>query len=263
VPSLPSLEVDAVASKLVTDRQNSARAVADAANTHAGEAAARVGKVLEAYLQSGEKMPDMSLVIRLLGRMIAAKNGALVAADAAHERELADDDAPRRARDTATERVRRVLVDLRAALETACGTSSLPRLQLAESVPSDPSVLATYGRTALDALRDESIKLPAQRTRGLKIDRKAFVEELAAELPLLEKALAAVAREVREAEETLRAKRDAMEDNDRTFSRGAAWLSATFALAALDEYASLVRPSGRRPGETVDSERDDGTHGAR
>ncbi|UQA58114.1 hypothetical protein [Polyangium aurulentum] len=248
-----------MASKLVTDRQKSARAVVAAADTHAPEAQARVSKLLQTYLEPGETMPDLALASRLVGRLIAARSEALVSADVEHERELADDDPPRKARDTATETVRRVLVDLRAALETACGMSALPRLHLSEPVPSDPSVLATYGRTVLDALRDEDIKLPAQRTRGLMIDRKAFAEELATELPTLEKALAHVAREAREAEATLRAKRDAMEANDRAFSRGAAWLSATFALAGLDEHASRVRPSGRRPGETTEAEAQENT----
>ncbi len=106
----------------------------------------------------------------------------------------------------------------------------------------------------LDALVDESVRLPAARRRGLSLDRQAFAEELELELPLLEKALAAVAREAREAEATLRQKRVAMETNDRAFSRGAAVLSSTFALAALDDLAGRVRPSVRQPGETNESE---------
>jgi hypothetical protein len=214
----------------------------------------RIGKLLDPYCRPGEKVPDVAFFVRLVGRMIAAQNEALVRADDEHERELADDDEPRRARDQATERLRGVLVDLRAALETACGLAALPRLSLGEAVPSDPSVLATYGRAVLDALRDDAIKLPAQRTRGLMVDRKAFAEELAAELPPLERALATVAREMREADATLRAKRVAMEANDRAFNRGAAWLSSTFSLAGLDEHAASVRPSGRRSGETTAAE---------
>ena len=87
----------------------------------------------------------VGLLLRLVGRLIATENEALVRADAAHERELADDAAPRKARDEAVEKVRRILVDLRAAVETTCGMAGLPRLHLLEAVPTDPSVLATIG----------------------------------------------------------------------------------------------------------------------
>jgi len=243
-----------MASKAVTDRQKSARSVTAAAHTHANEVGSRVTAILSPHLRPDEEMPDVSLLLRLVGRLIATENEALVRADAAHERELADDAAPRRARDEAVEKVRRILVDLRAAVETTCGMSGLPRIHLAEAVPTDPSVLATIGRTVLDALKDESVRFPAARRRGLSLDRSAFAEELELELPPLEKALAAVAREAREAEATLRQKRAAMEANDRAFSRGAAVLSATFALAELDELAKRVKPSARHPGETNDSE---------
>ncbi len=243
-----------MASKGVTDRQKSARSVAAAAHTHASEVSIRVAELLSPHLRPDEQMPDIALAIRLVGRLIAAENETLVRADAAHERELADDAAPRKARDEGTEKVRRILVDLRAAVETTCGLSGLPRLHLAEAVPTDSSVLATIGRAVWDALRDESVRLPAPRRRGLSLDRLAFAEELAAELPLLEKALGAVAREMREAEATLRQKRAAMEANDRAFSRGAAFLSATFALGGLDDLAGSLKPSSRQPGETRDFE---------
>lgn len=243
-----------MASKAVTDRQKSARAVAAAAHTHANEVAVRVAELLSPHLRPDEEMPDVSLFLRLVGRLIATENEALVRADAAHERELADDAAPRKARDEAVEKVRRILVDLRAAVETTCGMAGLPRLHLLEAVPTDPSVLATIGRSVLDALRDESVRLPAARRRGLSLDREAFAEELELELPPLEKALAAVAREAREAEATLRQKRAAMEANDRAFSRGAAVLSSTFALAGLEELAGKLKPSQRQPGETNEFE---------
>jgi len=243
-----------MASKAVTDRQKSARSVTAAAHTHANEVAGRIAELLSPHLRPDEDMPDVGLLLRLVGRLIATENEALVRADAAHERELADDAAPRKARDEAVEKVRRILVDLRAAVETTCGMAGLPRLHLLEAVPTDPSVLATIGRSVLDALRDESVRLPAARRRGLTLDREAFAEELELELPPLDKALAAVAREAREAEATLRQKRVAMEANDRAFSRGAAVLSSSFALAGLEDLAGRLRPSSRQPGETNEFE---------
>jgi hypothetical protein len=182
--------------------------------------------------------------------MIASENDALNRADAAHEVELADDTEPRKLRDDAADKLRRILSDLRTAIETTHGAVALPRLHLTDNISQDPSALAMLARSVLVHLRDDSVKLPAARRRGLSLDREAFAEELATELPVLDKALAAVAREAREAEVTLRAKRLAMEANDRAFARGAEFLSATFVLAGLDELAGKTKPSQAYPGQT-------------
>jgi len=243
-----------MASKIVLDRQHASRAVASAAYTYSADAASRVKETLSRYAKPGEQVPDIQLLVRLVGRMIASENEALARADAAHETELADDTEPRKLRDDSAEKVRRILADLRMAVETACGTAGLPRLLLAEAIPHDPLALAVLARSVLAHLRDESIKLPAPRRRGLSLDRSAFAEELAADLPTLDNALAAVAREAREAEVTLRAKRLALETNDRAFGRGAAFLSATFALAGIDDVATKIKPSASQPGQTCEAE---------
>src|SRR5262249_45329557 len=152
------------------------------------------------YLRKDEKMPDVALVSRLVGRWIEATNHALVVADDAHTKELADDAAPREARDTSVEKVREVLLDLRAAADTAYGAAGLRKLALAEAVATDPAAVAAQARQARDALADDEVKLPKPRRAGIKLDRAAFAAELDAELPPLKKALDAVAREAREAE---------------------------------------------------------------
>jgi len=245
-----------MASKAAINRQRAARIVASTAYTYSADAASRVKETLSRYAKPGEQVPDIQLLVRLVGRMIASENEALGRADAAHEVELADDTEPRKLRDETAEKVRRNLNDLRTAIETTYGGVGLPRLQLNENIPQDSSALAILARSVLVNLRDESIKLPAARRRGLSLDREAFAEELAADLPLLDKALAAVAREAREAEATLRARRLAMDANDRAFTRGATFLSATFTLAGLDELADKVKPSLSQPGQTHEADLD-------
>ncbi|HRI69846.1 MAG TPA: hypothetical protein PK156_36705 [Polyangium sp.] len=239
-----------MASKAVVDRQRAARTIASAAYTYSADAATRVKETLSRYAKPGEQVPDIQLLLRLVGRMVASENEALNRADLAHEAELADDTEPRKLRDDAAENIRRILSDLRTALETTHGAVALSRVHLMDNVPTDPSALAMLARTVLTQLRDDTVKFSAPRRRGLSVDRTAFAEELATELPVLDKALAAVAREAREAEVTLRARRLAMEANDRAFSRGAAFLSATFVLAGLDELAGKTKPSTGHPGQT-------------
>lgn len=238
-----------MASKQVTDREKSARAVSAAAETHAKEIGAGLASALKPYLEKGETMPDVTLLARLLGRGIEARAKALVLADAAHEKELGDDAQPREDRDSAAETVRQVLVDLRAAAEATHGTAGLRMLGLAGAVPVDPSVLKTTADTVSGALRDEAVKLPKAR-KGMKLDRQSFADELGESLPRLGKALRDVAREAREAEATLAAKTGAMEANDAGFSRAAGAIATLAAAAGLDDLAAKVRPSGRNPGRT-------------
>jgi hypothetical protein len=147
-----------------------------------------------------------------------------------------------------------LLVDARAAVEATYGAKGLTLLGLGQAVPVDPSVLATTAAAVVKALRDGGIKLPKPKRAGLKLDRGDFADEIDAELPALQKALATVAKEDREKEATQRAKNTAMERNDTTFSRGAGWLAASCLLAGLDDIAGKVRPSGRRPGRTASTD---------
>jgi hypothetical protein len=236
-------------SKLVTDRQKSARAVAAAASTHGATVGEALRGLLAPHLQDGEQMPDAGLLCLLVGRLLLSQNEKLVAADGAHEAELSDDTAPREAREQAAFRVRQVLVDLRATVAAVHGSAGLKQLGLTGATPVDPSVLAVEGATVLKNLEDTTLSLPAPR-RGTSLDRQAFADELREHLLPLQSALAAVAREAREAETTLAAKQAAMVANDRAFSLGAAWLTATFSLAGREDLATRVRPSVRQPGQT-------------
>lgn len=238
-------------SKQVTDREKSARAVEAAARTHAAQIAAGFTRELTPHLEAGETLPDVGLLARLIGRKILADNAALLAADRAHELELADDAEPREDRDEAAAKVRSVLVDLRTAIESSYGARGLTLLGLGDAVSVDPSVLATAGGNAQKALKDPEIKLPKPKRAGLKIDQVAFADELAAELPMLQKALAKVATEDREKEATQRAKNEAMAKSDATFTSGASFLAVSCQVAGLSDIAAKVRPSGRRPGRVA------------
>ncbi len=238
-------------SKQVNDREKSNRAVVAAAQSHGHEIGKAVATTLTPYLEKNESMPDVELLVRLIGRALRSSGVALANADAAHAAELGDDTTPREQRDAAAESIRSVLVDLRDAVATAYGAAGLRKLGLAEVVPVDPTALATKAHSVREALLSNDVKLPAPRRAALKIDRKGFATELGADLPALETALETVAREQREAAVTQAAKNDAMATHDKSFSRYAGLIAALAASGGLDALAGTIRPSVRRPGKTA------------
>jgi hypothetical protein len=243
-----------MASKLVTDREKATRVIVAAADTHAVEIAAGVEEVLRPYLREGETMPDVALLATLVGRWQTGTNQELLVADEAHEIELGDDLEPRQARDMAGEAVRQVLIDVRSTVETSYGEVGLRRLRLDGAIPTDPSVVATTARRVAAILEDPAIEMPPPRRRSLGVDRAAVAADIREALPVLDQALAAVARETREAERTLAGKRKALERSDRATVRGGGWLAATCALAGRDDLAAKVRPTVVRRSPTTDEE---------
>lgn len=235
-------------SKKVTDRQKSSLSVVSTFETHADRIGEELASALGPHCAKGEKVPDGALLVRLLAKVLASRSERLVKADQEHEAELADDAEPRNARDTAASSVRETLVDLRAAVESSHGPGGLTKLGLSSAIPSDPRVLATLGANVQTSL--EKVALGKPRRPGLELQPKVFAKELASRLPVLEAALTAVEREVREAQVTLAAKNEALEQSDKTFLRSAALVEALARFVGLIDVADRIRPSSRKPGRT-------------
>ena len=241
-------------SKQVINSDKSARAVVQAANTHASAIMAGIRPDLEPHLKKGEAMPDIELLIQLFARKLSADLEDLVKADRAHEKELADDAAPREARDAAAQKVRELLVDLRASVDSAFGLPGLKVLGLTSVTPSDPAGLQAQGDAVKEALLDPERKIGKPRRAGLSFNRKAFADELSPVLKELHDAIRLVRTEDREREATQLAKDKAFARYKETFTRYA-WVIETFAEAArLPELAAKLRPSLRYPGVTVANE---------
>lgn len=243
-------------SKQVTDRQKSASAVIASGETHADRIAADLEALLSPYLHQGEKIPDFSLATRLVTRALADARDRMVAADEAHQKELADDGSPRAGRDEVVSELYNELTDLRAWLTGLYGTAALRRLGFTEATPRDPVQIERFSGAVVRALRSE--ELPTPRRKGIRWDADETVRRLEGLRDALRGHLNDVAREAREAEATLLKKNAAISAYDERFSRAATFLSGLFRLAGHAELASRVRPSSRRPGQVeVDAPRDD------
>ena len=94
--------------------------------------------------------------------------------------------------------------------------------------------------------------LPPSRVPGAVFGALAWAHRLEQSAEALSLTLADVAREAREAEATLVAKHRALDDHDRTFGDVATLVSALLRMGGEVELAARVRPSARRPGQTLE-----------
>lgn len=234
--------------KQVTDRQGSTETVASAAETHAARAGEAFAASFADCLEGKEKMPDVPLLLTLVARKMRRLNAALVSASDAHDAELADDAAPREARDEAAARLTAEVVDIRGVVESAYGPAMLRSLGLDGKTEVEPKAILAKSRKLASALSDPKRKWPKPRRKGLKVDPSEWAGDLETYNAKLEQALKDVMRETREAQAALDTKDRAMDANDDAFQRIARFVSALFFLVGDDTLATKVRPSARRPG---------------
>lgn len=235
-----------MASKAVTDRQKNAQTVLAAASTHTEDIAKGLGELLSPQLERGEKLPDFSLLVTLLGRTLKTATTELVAADSAHEAELRDDAEPRAARDEVADMLRTELIDLRATVLGLYGQAGLKALALLGETPRDPVVLGRFAQDVLSMLPKAT--LPPSKVKGAKLDTKELAQALSPLVKALDKHLTDVAREEKEAQVTLTRRNGAQQRFDQHFSAVAMLLAGLLQAAGQTELASRVRPSPRRGG---------------
>ncbi|UJR80558.1 hypothetical protein [Sandaracinus amylolyticus] len=240
-----------MSSKMVSDRIASTRAVQGSLEQNADAIATHIAARLRPHLRAGERMPDVALLVQLLGRELASRADTMQRADRAHEIELADDAGPRAARDRHAATLREVYTDLRNTVLSAYPDEALALLHLREPASMVPSVLAEQAHATREALLDASIRLPKPRRKGTKLDRDDYAQELSESALALSKALADIDREAKEADVALAAKTTAIDAFDDAFGLEVPVLASLYALAGQDVLASKLRVNPRSRGTLV------------
>jgi hypothetical protein len=234
-----------MASKMVLDPANSASKVAQAAETHAVEVAAKLNPLLASV---SDVAPDIGPLIRAFGALVIQAAEAMVQTDEAHEVEVADDVAPRAARDEAVRQVYALLTELRAAVNVAFGERAVSGLGFSGPTPQDPAALLALAKGV--AHRIPGLRDAKPRSTAFSIDWRFYDAALPGPTAALAAALEDVRRESREAESTHKAKQRALANYDERFSLAATAPTVLFRLAGETELAERVRPSATRPGRT-------------
>jgi len=237
-----------MASKQVASRSKSSTFVAAAATSHAEIIQGAARELLEPHLRKGEKLPEIGFFGELIARALEASTKSMAAADEAHELELADDTAPRDARDKSVQELYAKLVETAEIVVGLYGGQAVRAIKLDGTTPRDPALLVRYASTASSLIR--SYDFGKARVKGAKIDGKATADEIDELVGAVTTNLDHVAREAREAEATLVKKHASLAAFDDVFSRSATVIGALLAFGGEKELAARVRPSTRRPGQT-------------
>ena len=244
--------------KEVTDRAAAAETVAAAAEAHAERVAGAFKAKFEGAVPAGKTVPDMGVMLLTLAKALRDASAELVDKSQQHEVELADDAAPREARDAATKQLVQAMVAIRATVETVYGHAGLKALGLDGRTPTDSKAIGAHARTFVKLATSPGLKLPKPQ-EGVAVDIKVWIKKVSKPLRALDQARKDVAKEEREAQITGSAKARAMEAFDELFGVVATFTSATLDLIGEDTLAARIKPSMRRRGVTTEG--DDGTGG--
>jgi hypothetical protein len=184
-------------------------------------------------------------VLSALGAHLQARADALVTADKAHAAELADDDAPRAAREEGVSETRGYLVSLRANLAGNYGPEIAVAYGLDAALPEDAAALANLAGKVEHLLRSRPLAEPPKRA-SLKLDPIAAADDLKALGDGLRKSLGDVEREKREAQLTQNAKNATMAAWGPAYQGVADAVAALFVIGGRADLADKVRPTARR-----------------
>ncbi len=124
------------------------------------------------------------------------------------------------------------------------------RAVIVGATPRDPVALERFAGEVVQNLG--TVTWPKPRFAGAGLDARAVQQDLSGAREALQGALTQVASEEREAQGTLAKKNQAIEEYDRVFTGVAMSLAGLFTPVDGQELAERVRPSARRPSQTVE-----------
>lgn len=235
-----------MASKLVTDRQKGADAVLAISDAQGDMLAGAAGEAI------GSEATAVQSTLTLLRGALQMRRDQMLEADTQHESELADDSSVRDERDQAAAALTEKVVELREPLTSLYGAKAA-RAAIVGKTPQDPVALERFAGEVIQNLGTAT--WPEPRFAGASLDFAAVAADLSAAREALQSALGQVATGAREAQSTLAQKNQAIEEFDQAFTGVATSLSELFTLVGERELADKVRPSVRRPGQTVEQAR--------
>lgn len=232
-------------------RERSSKLVQKAFDVPGPQAAEQLTGRLRRHLREGEELPDVWMFMVLLLRWLVFVTKEMVAADLAHEQELANDKPIRELRDATVKQLIATLIAMRNACVSFYGKTRLEEIGFTEQTPRDPLTILNVAKKLLELLGDPEFELPAPLFgEKLTLEPADIAEVVEPHAVVLESALDDVNEEVKKAQSTQAVKNEKREVYDTDFFWIARWLEASLNLAGMKHEAKRVKPSIRRRGRT-------------
>lgn len=238
-------------SKMVLDRQKSSATVVSAGTGYVDKVAVSAAAIFGAEAEGAVRT-----LVNMAVQKLKSDTETMVRADEAHLNETADNSAVLANRDEWSGQVRSHLVEFRESAVAVYGADYVRKLGFTGETPTDPVAVASLGTQVLSNLDGPAAATPSPIRTGLSMDVGAFKTPISESLASLRQALEAVAADKRGADQTLVEKQRSMDQYDLTFSTTANLLSHLLRAAGETELASRVRPSTRKPGQTIEDAQD-------
>lgn len=229
--------------KLVTSRVAVSRTVLSSVEVHGAEVAARLSDIL--FPNGAPPTLTVADILTALHGALGRATFAMADSDVAHAQELADDEAPRAAREAAIATLREQLIGVRAAFTSVYGPGILGAYSLTGETPMDPELLLQRAASTARLLASRPVT-EKPRQPGITIDAPSLATALDATAQQLRAALADVRREEREAQLTQARRDDAIALWNQRYQGVADTITGLYELAGRVELADRVRPTARR-----------------
>ncbi|MEE8523539.1 MAG: hypothetical protein V3T72_06375 [Thermoanaerobaculia bacterium] len=245
-------------STIITRLQKDGISAADSGKANAVQVAELLTPRLVPLVPEGEPVPDLVAFQLGLARLIEHERSQLEEIDASHVAELSEDRENRRQRDAGYDG----LYDQLSAIQDAWtgvyveGSAAI-LFDGVELLPQDPVALHRLGERVHDRLTSADFVEPEARLTGQSLDREPLAAELETRVVGLGTALAGVSRNLKDSDESLRSKRQAIDGFQRTLRFAARCFAGLYGLVGMDDLAAKVLPKRRSPRRS--SAEDEGT----
>lgn len=239
--------------KAVLRREGLVARFKSAIDNYADKIAPGFGQLMQPFLRSDETMPDIALVIRLLGRLIVSRFKNLLTLDRSHIDELNNDRRPRRRKDRLAALLYAMMVDIRRLADAAFDKEvSAELVPIDGRTPDTPRLLYRTGQHSMEKLRDPTLE-PTAKISGITPEPEKWADALEPLVTDLGIALGVLEDERTKAKEKGENRKKGMKDFDFLYSHGVAILRGVLFLAGLPDPGkdlptlSRVRRSTRGP----------------
>lgn len=200
-------------------------------------------KAQEALFEK-KKAPALASFVEQLGKVLRVAEDDLRAKDASYLAELTNDEGVRSERDAADAALRELLIGARSIIVGAYGSAFAASVGLGTNIERRPDLLVAQSRNVGQLLTTK--KAPASKVGKTKIKLSDIASSLEAGASELERKLAAVERDRREAQTAMVARDQATERWERVYGAVAEILVGLAFVAGEDELAARIKPTARR-----------------